>query len=105
MKHRRGIHHRLACLHGSRGNKAADDGNLRHGSRNLLGHALAAADEGGFFQQVTRRITANGKFGEKHHLCAGGMGPPRKIDDLFCITAEIANGWIDLSQGNFHIPV
>ena len=82
--------------------KAADDGDLRNGLRDLIHHLRVALDEGRFFQQVARRIAADSQFRKENHLRAQRKGLARRLYDLFGITGEITNGWVDLPESNLH---
>jgi hypothetical protein len=84
-------------------NKAADDGD----SAGALGYVLdgftIAGDEGGLFDEIARRIAANGEFGKKNQLGAGLAGALGEIDDFRGVAVEIPDGRIDLSQRNDHV--
>ena len=97
-----GIHHRLAGFYFGRRDKAADDGDLRNSQRNLFYHLLVALHESRLLQQVTRWIAADSEFRKENHLRALRKGLARRLYDLFGITGEITNGWVDLPQSNLH---
>src|SRR4051812_21861138 len=97
-----GIHHRLAGFYFGQRNEAADDGDLRNGLRNLIHDPLVALYKGGFFQQVTRRIAADSEFRKENHLRALRKGLARRLYDLFGITGEITDCWVDLPESNLH---
>src|SRR6185312_11162035 len=101
-KHGGGIHHRFAGFHLGRRYKAANNGDLRNGLRNLIYHLLVASHKSGFFQKVTRRIAADSQLGKEDHFRALRKGLARRLYDLFGITGEITNGWVDLPESNLH---
>src|SRR6185437_1577637 len=74
----------------------------RNGLRDLVHHLLVALNEGRFFQQVARRIAAHREFGKQNHLRAQRKGMARRVNDLFGITGEITNCWVDLPESNLH---
>src|ERR1041385_246668 len=101
-KHGGGIHHRLARFYFGRRHKAADNRDLRNSLRNLFYHLLVSLHKSGLFQQVTGRIATHSQFRKENHLRALRKGLTRRLYDLFGITAEITNGWVDLPESNLH---
>ena len=56
-------------------------------------------------QQVARRITAQRQLGKHHQFGAGLVGTLPCLYDLFRVPLEIADGGIDLCDGNLHLPL
>ena len=101
---RGGIPHVLPCPRFSRGDVSGDhcDGIIRRGPRNLAQSLAAARNEGRFLQQIGRRIAADGQLRKQHQAGATLLCPPRKCEDFCGISAEIADGGIDLSERDLH---
>jgi hypothetical protein len=75
---------------------------LRRGPGNLEQGLAAARHKRRLFQQVGWRIAADGELGKKHQVRATLLRSTGKFEDFCGISAEIANGGIDLSERNLH---
>ena len=73
-------------------------GRLRH----LRGGLGGRADERGAEQEVLRRIARDRELGEHDELGArvARLGDPP--DDAVAVAVEVADGRVDLSQGDLH---
>ena len=61
-----------------------------------------ARDEGGALDQVLRRIAAEAKLGKDGEVGAARLRLARHFEDARRIAFEIADGGIELGQGDFH---
>src|SRR5205814_3767930 len=68
----------------------------------LLEAAEVVFDEARLEEQVFWGIADDGEFGEDHHFRAAGFGLIDKIENLSAIPADVADGGIDLGQGDLH---
>src|SRR5665213_55499 len=53
-------------------------------------------------QKVARRVARDGQFGKKHEFRFFFLGALETLPDLGFIAFEVADGRIDLGQGNSH---
>ncbi len=98
------IPHVLPCPRFSRGHVPRDysDGIARRGASNLAQSFAAARNEGGFLQQIGGRIAADSQLGKQHQVGAPLLRSACKFEDFCGISAEIADGGIDLGERDLH---
>ena len=70
-----------------------------------LERLLVSAEERRLGQQVTRRIAAKRQLGQHDQFGAGFVGTPPCVDDFVRVPVEVADGGVDLCDGNFHLPL
>src|ERR1700761_2988708 len=95
----------LARVRGGFRNVAANDaqgGPSGGGSGNLRDRFPGASYEGGFFEEIGRRITTHRQLRKQDDLRPGRPGLPREVDDFLCIPLEIPYRRVDLGESNLH---
>ena len=86
-------------------------GVAHHGDRHAaaLGQALerllVLPEERRLGQQVARRVAAQRQLGQHNQRRAGLVGTPPCVDDFVHVPVEVADGGVDLCDGNFHLPL
>ena len=95
----------LAAAMRSRGDVAADDGDgqLRCFMGNLSHGLFGARDEDRLFQQVGRRIAANGQFGKNHQLRSSINSAASKVKNFADVTVKVPNRRVDLGKRDLHV--
>src|SRR6266568_4157048 len=68
----------------------------------MLQCAKIVIDKPRLEQQVLGGITDDAEFGKDHHLRAAGLGLVNKFQNLSAISADVADGGIDLGQRDLH---
>ena len=81
------------------GNAADDDGNIGCGGGDAPDGGGVVSQKGGFEQQILRGVAGYGQFGEGHQVGGGGAGFPDEGDDALGIAGNIADGGVELGQG------
>ena len=68
----------------------------------MIGGLAVTGNERRAFDQIARRITADGKFRKQNQPRACGLSAAGEIDDLGRIAREVSYGWIDLAERDLH---
>ena len=79
----------------------ADDGGAVARAGGELGEGgLVVGDEAGLEHQVLGRVAGDRQLGEGDDVAAGGVGPVVGVDEQGEVAVEVADGWVELGQGD-----
>lgn len=82
--------------------EAADYGDAAGFSGDAVDSFAIVLDKRGALNQIARRVSTDGKFGEQNQSRASGLGATGEINNFGRVAGEISDGRIDLAESNLH---